>query len=99
MSTTSARVEIPAERWNVRKSAVLVALIIAVMAGVFGVYALTRPAQAPIAATVEVDKPLVGCSDCTANLTVAGGVVKDQAVSNACDSPARSDVPRGLRIP
>lgn len=69
MSTTSARVEIPAERWKVRKSAVLVALIVTLMAGALGVYALTRPTQVPTAATVEVD------------------------------SPARPDIPGGLRVP
>lgn len=97
MSTTPTTVGLPAARWSVKHYAILIAMILALVAGAFGVYSLvqTEPAAAP--ARVSVEGGGRGSGDgCSASTAISGGLVESQTVSNACGGAGGSQLPRGV---
>lgn len=98
MSTTPTTVGLPAERWSTRQYAIVIALLLALVAGVFGVYALTR-ADAVLTApspAVDVDGR-AGGDGCSASLAVGGGLVEGQTASNACGGAGGAGTSGGIQ--
>lgn len=100
MSTTPTTVGIPAQRWSVTQYAILAALVLALMAGVFGVYALTSSEEAattaPGPALVE-DGRAGGGDGCSARLAVSGGIIEGSTKSDACGDAGGSGFVGGVQ--
>lgn len=98
MSTTPTSVGIPAQRWSVKQYAVLIALMLALVAGAFGVYSLTGSEGSTTAPNPAVIEPVrAGGDGCSASFTVAGGLVDGQTVSNACGGAGGSGAHGGIQ--
>lgn len=97
MSTTSTPVGLPAQRWSVKQFAILIALVLALAAGVFAVYAArgsTAGTTAP--ASVQVDNSRAAGGGCGADLAVGGGLIEGQSASNACGAAGGPVIARGV---
>lgn len=98
MSTTPTSVGLPAAGWSTKQYAILIAMVLALMVGTFGVYSLvqTEPAAtAPSTVTVEEGR---GSGDgCSAAQAVSGGLVEGQTVTDACGGSGGSHLPRGVQ--
>lgn len=98
MSTTPTSVGIPVHRWSVKQYAVLIALMLALVAGAFGVYSLSSPNEATTApSTTLVEDGRAGGDGCRTRLDVAGGRLEGQSYNDTCGSLGGSVVPGGLR--
>lgn len=85
MSTTPTTVGLPAERWSTKQYAIVIALLLALVAGVFGVYALTRADAVPtVPGPVSIEDGRAGGDGCSASFAVGGGLVEGQTTTNAC---------------
>lgn len=98
MSTTPTTVGIPAQRWSVKHFTVLIALMLALVAGAFGVYSLTSSPEATTAAGAAVVEQSRGGGDgCSASHAVSGGLVEGQSTSNACGAAGGSGIGGGVQ--
>lgn len=98
MSTTPTTVGLPAERWTTKQYAIVIALALALVAGVFAVYALTRADAVPTApSAVVIEEGQVGGDGCSASFAVGGGLVEGQRASNACGGAGGSGTFGGIQ--
>lgn len=98
MSTTPTTVGIPAQPWSVKRFTILTALMLALVAGVFGVYSLINSPEATTAAgTALVEDSRAGGDGCSASFVAAGGLVEGQSVSNTCGAAGGSGTSGGIQ--
>lgn len=97
MSTTPTTVGIPAQHWSAKHYAVLIGLMIALVGGAFGVYALTDSEPVTTApSTVQVENGRAGDGGCSSRLSIGGGALEGHTYSDTCASKIGPVVPRGL---
>lgn len=97
MSTTTTTTGVQTRYGSAKHYTILIALVLALAAGVFGAYSLTssEPATtAPSATLIEDSRAGGGCS---ASFTVAGGVIEGRSLNNTCGEAGGSSIRSGVQ--
>lgn len=97
MTSTSTTVATPTRPWSVKHYTILIALVLALAAGIFAVYSLTGSDVATTApSTVHIEAERAG-GGCSASSTVGGGLVEGQSASDTCGAAGGSGIPGGVQ--
>lgn len=97
MTSTPTTVATPTHPWSVKHYTILIALVLALAAGMFTVYSLTGSDVATIAPNtlqIEADRAGRGCS---ASSTVRGGLVEGQSAGDTCGTTGGSGIRGGVQ--
>lgn len=98
MSSTPTTVATPTRAWSIKHYTILIALVLALAAGILGVYSMTGSDVATTATNPALTEDVrVGGGGCSANSTVGGGLVEGQSVSDTCGAAGGSGIPRGVQ--